>query len=187
MRLKMEWQIRYVLCHPLNRPVGRQITATRTSKQPSAKKEDNLDTMFIGAFLSGAVIVLTVAVLWLGFQLSRIRADLRKVLRPTMSEWLARFSGQIQANLALLGGAQGRELLVDFTLSEAALLSFVEQVEREVEAKINQEQLRQQLAKDDRSVFQRAKDYLSRNKGKIAEKVFGKLNDLVKGVIPGLR
>ena len=88
---------------------------------------------------------------------------------------------RIETNLQFL---QKKELLYDFVLTECALQHALETLgDEDLERYV--QRLERQERSERVSKFRKGLDWFKEHKGKIAEKLFDKLNDVAKGFIPG--
>jgi hypothetical protein len=133
-----------------------------------------------------ALLAIALATLWVGWELHQLFRHFSREAQPP-GEQLASLA---QANRRILSSPQGRRSLVEFMLSEAALSGFLSDVESKVAQQ--QEYDIEILIQDDpdaattENIFQRGWKWIKTNKGKIAEKLFDKINSVVKRAIPGL-
>lgn len=133
-----------------------------------------------------AILLVALAIVWAAWQL---RAALRLISGERMraADHLSRVA---DANVGLLSSQKGRRSIVDFMLSEAALSSFIGEIESRVsdQTVLDIDILVEQMPQDDdkAGVVKRGWEWLKKNRGKIGEKLFDKINGVIKRVIPGL-
>lgn len=129
--------------------------------------------------------------------LQRIAHALRKLAEVDTSARIHRLEVQTKVNKELVSDPKHLFTLVRYVASEAALQGTLDSIEEEIE-KLTEpdgpelngqtlEYITERVANPVRkkSIFRRAIDGIKKHKGKFAEKLFGKLNDLVKGFLPG--
>jgi len=148
---------------------------------------DQLSPMLISIAVL-ALVLLCVGVLFVGLSLSRLAADVRRVVTPTADSQLARLKAQEAANRFLLESEEGNEMLLRFMVSEIALMEFLDEFETDLRKSPPEgdfEQLITLRVRQPVTVSQQLKNWLKRKAAPIAEKIFDKANDLVKTFIPG--
>jgi hypothetical protein len=129
--------------------------------------------------IAGALIVVA-------GQLGGLRADIRRMLEPSVDDRLGRVADQTAANRKLVETREGRQIFVDYVMSEAAVWQFISDVESRLRGpNIDIEERAREIVEDKRSITDRIKDFYREHKPKFIEMMVGKINDLVGQFIPG--
>lgn len=133
-----------------------------------------------------ALLLIAFAMFWVGWQVHKLARHLGRETQAPARQ----LADLAQANSRILSSPRGRRSLVEFMLSEAALSSFLSDVESRAaqQEEFNLEILIQDDpdAAADGNILQRGWKWIKANKGKLAEKLFDKVNSVVKRAIPGL-
>jgi hypothetical protein len=119
--------------------------------------------------------------------LAGMRRDLRRALRPSEDERIARLGAQTRANDRLIETPRGRETLVEFFASELHISAFLREAEEEIQKAVSVEDMRLALArlKSEEKARWWNIDSLKRGAKAIGGKLFDKANDFIKPYIGG--
>ena len=157
--------------------------------------------------VQGALLLLTVVVFVLGLFIVSLLFLLvgiaRRITRQTVSQTENPFSkmvSQTAANVRLVDTPEGRDALTRYAVSEAAVSQFLSDIDNAARSSdlgpgpispSSHDELRAFFAQTPTQPpkpgwIRSGAAWVKGNAGKIAEKLFGKVNDLVKGFVPGM-
>jgi len=117
---------------------------------------------------------------WAALELYRIR----RLLKPNPNERVKQVQEHANTIGELVSSDEGKQAVEHFFVSEVALRAQLDELEKNI-SEMPEETIKGKASKKLTALYKAAKAWLSANKGKITEILFKKLNEMIKGFIPG--